>query len=256
MIIALDIGNTSINIGFFAASGLFVKRIPTHPLLSSSKYALLLQGFMEEKNMEKPPEGIIISSVVQGHTRVLMNSLKRLSSTKPLLVSSRLITGLVLALSRPEQLGSDRIANAVAAYELFKSAAAAVDFGTATTISVVDAEKKYIGGAILPGTHLMNESLARGTSRLHAVRIKLPVPALGRNTPGCIQSGLLYGTAGAVERILKEIEQEINCRLKVVVTGGAGALLSPFLKRKHRYAPFLTLEGLKVIYSRNRKCTN
>ena len=182
MVIAIDIGNSSINIGFFAKSDLFVKNIPAHPLLPSSKYVSLVNGFIKEKNMEKKPEGIIISSVVPGHTKVLKHALKKLTGTEPLLVSCRIRTGLKFAIPRPEALGSDRIANAVAAYEMFQCPAAAVDFGTATTISVVGKKANYIGGAIMPGIRLLNESLAKGTSQLYTVQVKSPVYALGSDT--------------------------------------------------------------------------
>ena len=104
----------------------------------------------------------------------------------------------------------------------------------------------------MPGIRLMNESLAKGTSQLFMVQVKPVVSALGSTTAECIQSGLLYGTAGAVERILNEIEQKIGFRLRVVVTGGFGGLLSQFLKRKHTFLPNLTLEGLRIIYARNK----
>jgi type III pantothenate kinase len=126
-----------------------------------------------------------------------------------------------------------------------------VDFGTATTISIVDRKAVYIGGAIMPGIRLMNESLARGTSKLSEVYVKPPISALGKNTVRCIQSGLFYGTAGAIERILGEIEKEAAIKLKVVITGGYGVLISKFLKRKHDFLPDLTLEGLRILYNRN-----
>ncbi|HKZ56683.1 MAG TPA: type III pantothenate kinase, partial [Thermodesulfovibrionales bacterium] len=109
----------------------------------------------------------------------------------------------------------------------------------------------FIGGAILPGVGLMNESLAKGTSRLSEVVLRPPESALGTDTSGCIQSGLFYGTAGAVERLLEEIEKEVG-RLKVVVTGGFSYIISQFLKRGHDLRPNLTLEGLKIIYMRNK----
>jgi type III pantothenate kinase len=251
MLIALDIGNSSINIGFFTGSDFFVRRINTYPLLSPSKYATLLNRFIKEKNMDKIPEGIIISSVVQGHTEVMRKTLKGLFPVKPLFVSHKIKTGLVFKIPNPEKLGSDRIANAVAAYELYRCPVASVDFGTATTIGIVDRDANYIGGAILPGMRLMNESLAKGTSRLSEVPMISPGSALGTDTVKCIQSGLFYGTAGAVERLLREMEKEAHFRLKVVVTGGYGGLVSPFLKRKHDFLPCLTLEGLKMIYMRN-----
>jgi type III pantothenate kinase len=252
MLIAIDIGNSSINIGFFIEAGLIVQRIDTNPLMSPSVYSALLNGFKKEKNIDKTPEGIIISSVVPGHTGVLRETLKGLASVEPLIVSCKINTGLKFNIPNPEELGSDRIANVVAAYELYKCAVAIVDFGTAITISVVGKDADYIGGAIMPGIKLMNEALAKGASKLWEVPLSSPKSALGADTTRCIQSGLFYGTAGATERILREIEKEVGFGLKVVLTGGYGGIISKFIRRKHDLRPHLTIEGLKTIYMRNK----
>src|SRR4030066_2078496 len=120
MLIAIDIGNSAINIGFFTKSGLFVQKIDTNPLMSPSGYLALLNRFKREKNIDKTPEGIIISSVVPGHTEALRKTLKRLFSVEPLIVDHTTKTGIRLDIPKPEELGSDRIANAVAAEELYK----------------------------------------------------------------------------------------------------------------------------------------
>ena len=252
MVIAVDIGNSSIRIGFFTGTDLFVQTLDTCPILSEREYALLVNAFIREKNIDKTAEGIIISSVVPGHTGVIRDSVAGLASREPLLVSYNVVTGLVFAIPEPGELGSDRIANAVAAYERYKGPVAVVDFGTATTISIVGREANYIGGAIMPGIRLMSESLAKGTAKLPTVPLSPPESALGANTLQCIQSGLLYGTAGAVERILCEIEHETGLELKIAVTGGHGGLFSGFLEREYDFFPNLTLEGLKIIHMRNR----
>jgi len=251
MLIAIDIGNSSITIGYFTETGLFVQKMNTSPLRGPSQYGLLFSRFMKEKNIDKRPEGSIISSVVSGHTKVFMKALKTLTSLEPLVVRWTLKTGLEFAIPNPEGLGSDRIANAVAAYESYKSPVAVVDFGTASTVTVVGRDARYIGGSILPGIRLMNASLAKGTSQLEEAPLVPPASALGIDTVHCIQSGLFYGTAGAVERILCEIEKENGFKLNVVVSGGFGELISGFLQRKHDLRPHLTLEGMKLIYMRN-----
>jgi type III pantothenate kinase len=169
-----------------------------------------------------------------------------------IILNSKIATGLVFDIPRPEELGTDRIANAVAAYELCKGPVAAVDFGTATTISVVGKDAHYIGGAIMPGVELMNESLQKGTSKLSGVILSPPESALGIDTSHCIRSGLFYGTAGAVERLLCEMEEEIGFKLKAVVTGGYGVMVSKFLLREYMLKQNLTLEGLKTIFMRNK----
>ena len=252
MIIAVDIGNSSINIGYFTGSRLLVQRIPTQPLLSVSTYLTGINGFIKENNIEKIPEGIIISSVVPDHTDIIREVLAGIASREPLMVHHTMETGIYLAIPRPEELGSDRIANSVAAYELYRSPVVSVDCGTATTISVVGNGAEYIGGAIMPGIRLMNESLAKGASQLTEVPVLPPESVLGKNTAQCIQSGILYGTAGAIERILEEIEHETDLPLKTIVTGGYGNYISGYVRRKHTVMPHLTLEGLRIIYLRNQ----
>jgi type III pantothenate kinase len=251
MLIAIDIGNSSINIGFFIKSGLLIQNIDTWPRKTSLEYLTCINEFIKEKNINKIPKGIIISSVVSGHSEVFREALKKLTSMGPLMVSYKIKTGLKFKISNPEELGSDRIANAVAAYEHYKCPVMVVDFGTATTISVVGKDADYIGGTIIPGIRLMNEALAKGTSKLTEVPLAFPEFALGTDTTKCIQSGLFFGTAGAIERILTEIEKEVGLKLKVVITGGFGSMITKILRKKHELRPYLTLEGLQIIYTRN-----
>lgn len=251
MLIAIDIGNSSVNIGFFAYGGLFVQKIDTYPLLSQREYLALVNRFIREKNIDKTPEGIIISSVVPGHTRVIRKAAEGLISRGAMVLSHKTNTGLTFNVRNPEKVGPDRIANAVAAYELYNCPVAVADFGTATTVSVVGKGAVFLGGAIMPGIGLMNKSLAQGASLLFQVPVRIPGSALGKDTTSNIQSGLFYGTAGGVENIIEKIEKESGFKLKVVVTGGYGALVSNLLKKRHKLKPYLTLEGLEIIYKRN-----
>ncbi|MDQ7786990.1 MAG: type III pantothenate kinase [Thermodesulfovibrionales bacterium] len=250
MLIAIDIGNSSINIGFFTDSGLSVQRLDTLPLLTVAEYTSLFDTFLSENDVEKTSAGVILSSVVPGHTRVFRETLKQLIAADPLVVNCTIDTGLIFDIPEPEKLGSDRIANAVAAHELQSGPVVIADFGTATTISIMN-DSHFIGGAIIPGIRLMNESLARQTAQLPKVPLTPLRSALGTNTTHCIQSGLLFGTAGGVERIVSEIEQETGLPFRVIVTGGYGSLISSFLKKKHTLHPYLTLNGLKILYMRN-----
>ena len=255
MLIAVDIGNSSINIGYFTDKGLLVQRINTHPLRDSGEYLSLIRNFLRQNCVEKGSLGGIISSVVSSHTSVLSEVLKRLSGTEEtvlLTVSHEMNSGLTFRVPKPERVGTDRIANAVAAVELYGSPVAVADFGTATTITVVDREREFAGGSILPGLRLMNSALNAGTSQLTEVAIEAPLRALGVDTAECIRSGLFYGTAGAVERILTEMEEEIGVSLKVVLTGGYARAVGRLLKRIHEVNSYLTLEGLRILYGKNR----
>ena len=161
-------------------------------------------------------------------------------------------TGLNLKVKAPEELGTDRLADAAGAYAIYRGPVAVIDFGTATTITIVGKNADFIGGSIMPGIGLMNDVLAQRTSKLTKVPLEQPVPALGTDTAGCIRSGLLIGTAGAVERILDEIEKETGYIFRVVITGGYAHLVDPFIKRPHEMNVFLTHEGLREIYGKNR----
>lgn len=252
MLLALDIGNSFINIGFFIHEDLHIRKLSTYPLKTPDKYASSLSEFFPEILVERVALGVIISSVVEGHTEVLADACKRFRLEELIVLTHKTETGLDFDIPRPEELGSDRIANAVAAYQIYQRPAAALDFGTATTISVVGENANYLGGTIMPGIGLMNECLAMGTSKLPMVSPSLPESALGVDTAECIQSGLFYGTAGATEKILQEIEKEVGFGLKLVATGGYSGMVSQFLSREHILDKNLTLKGLKIIFMRNK----
>lgn len=251
MLIAIDIGNSSINIGFFVNRDLFTFKIDTYPVKAAEEYSGIFEGFLSEKGIEKPVDRVIISSVVPAHTGIILNAARSLSSREPLMVGPELDTGLSFDIKRPWEIGADRIANAVAAYSLFGARVLVVDFGTATTITAVGDNGRYIGGAILPGIGLMKEALFRGTAKLPDVTLAAPKSALGKDTGGCILSGLIYGTAGAIDRIISEIEREEGCSFKVVATGGYFSIAAPFTKRVDSIEPNLTIQGLRLIYERN-----
>lgn len=256
MIIALDIGNSSINIGYFTNIGLIVQKIDTFPLKKVDEYKLILSNFLSKNHIEKTCFEVIISSVVFSHTAIFKDVLNRLTNKAVdrdiLVLNYKINTGLKFKVDFPEKLGTDRIANAAGACEIYNPPVAVIDFGTATTISVVDQFSNFIGGSIMPGLGLMNNMLDNGTSGLKKIDIELPESALGTDSSGCIRSGIFYGTAGAVERILDEIEKETGCKFKVVVTGGYGCMMDKFIKLPHEINPNLTLKGLKIIYEKNK----
>ncbi len=254
MLIAADIGNTSITIGYFRDSGLTVQRIPTHPLRDANYYRQMLLTYMEEKTMAKSAHGGIISSVVPGHTGVLREVLAALSGKDraDIMVVSSAMASIGFRIPEPELLGPDRIANAEAASALINRPVAVIDFGSATTITVVDRQGFYIGGSIMPGVGLMNEALQTKTAKLGKVELARPGSALGRDTTGCILAGLLIGTAGAVERIIEQMEAETGLIFSRLLTGGYCSLIEPFIRRPHIVRPDLTLEGLKILYEKNR----
>ncbi len=255
MLITIDIGNSSINIGYFLEPGLLVQKITTHPLRSADEYSRLMLDFFKENHIEKTFFSCIISSVVTSHTTTLRDAVAKLSGNKDndiLVLSHQMDTGLNLKVKAPEELGTDRLAAGAGAYAIYREPVAVIDFGTATTITIVGKNADFIGGSIMPGIGLMNDVLDQRTSKLTKVLLEHPASALGADTAGCIRSGLLIGTAGAVERILDDIEKEAGYMFRVVITGGYAHLVDGLIRRPHDVNVFLTHEGLREIYGKNR----
>ncbi|UCE79034.1 MAG: type III pantothenate kinase [Nitrospiraceae bacterium] len=255
MLIAADIGNSTIKIGYFTDSGLIVQKLRTNMHARASEYSTAMNAFMADNNIEKKNINGIISSVVDGLSERMGSALRGFSGDRDmavLTVNHRMNTGLHFRIAEPGELGADRIANAIGAYEILNSPVAVLDFGTATTVTVVNQDAEYLGGSILPGIGLMNKMLGQGTSKLEQVSLEPPQSALGKDTAACIRSGLFFGTAGAVERIIAELEEENHCGLSIVMTGGFSGAMDSFIGRPHVMHPHLTLEGLKILYEKNR----
>ncbi len=236
-------------------SGLLVQKIATHPLRTADEYRKIMRDFLEQNHLEKTIFSCIISSVVTSHTAVLRDAAERLLENKNndvIILSHQIHTGLNIKIKAPEELGTDRLANAAGAYAVYKGPVAVIDFGSATTITAVGRNADLIGGSIMPGVGLMNDLLDQRTSKLTKISLEHPASALGTDTAGCIRSGLLVGTAGAVERILEEIEKEVGYTFRVVVTGGYAHLMDTFIRRPHDVNVFLIHEGLREIYGKIR----
>lgn len=256
MLLAIDIGNSSVSIGLFSGDSLTgCLKIAARPAKPIDFYSKKINNLLSERHVEKPLDGVIISSVVSELTGLLKDSVNVLSSKEPVTVNASLLSGLNFDIQAPEEVGSDRIANVIAAMHIYGAPVLVVDFGTATTLSAAR-DKSFIGGAILPGLELMGKSLQRGTSRLPYVDInclrdqEYRTQAVGKDTNKGIISGIIYGTAGGVERTIEEMEKEEKCRFKVAITGGYSGIMTRYLRREHSVDPDLTLKGLNLIHKR------
>lgn len=252
MILLIDIGNTSTTIGFYSDGSIKnVFRLKTGiDVRDKEEYSYILNGFVLRHKIQKPA-GAVISSVVPQVTPAIKNAVKRTFGVEALIVSHKIKTGLQFDIKNVERLGSDRIANAVAAYSLLNCPLLVIDFGTATTFSFIDAKGLFRGGAIMPGILLSADTLADKTARLPRVELKEPEKALGKDTAENILSGIILGHAGAVEKIIKEIKREVGKDFKVIITGGYADLMTKYMKPAH-FNPLLTLEGLRLIYELNK----
>jgi type III pantothenate kinase len=255
VLVTIDIGNSSTAIGYFVPPRLVIQRLDTLPLRDARAYAEAMAGFIDQNHIEKKDVRCIISSVVPGHTGRLLEAVDLFAgrAVEPLTVNHMLETGLCLKISAPHTLGADRLTNASGAFALYHRAVAVVDFGTATTVTLVDEDANLIGGSIMPGLRLMNTALGTMTSQLQEVSLEdLPRSALGRDTVAGIYSGLFYGTAGAVERIIAEVAVETGLHFITVITGGHSRAMQQYMTGPCEKRPDLIHEGLRVIYEKNR----
>jgi len=250
MLLLVDIGNTNITIGYCEGKTInHIRRIKTCDSGDSDSCSMILNEFIHDNQLPKP-RGAALCSVVPGVMPVMVDAIKKNFGRAPLVVSSSIKTGLTFSITNRDTLGADRIANAVAAHVLYGGNVLVIDFGTATTFCVITERGEYKGGLIMPGPGLSAEALAEKTAKLPRVHLARPKTVLGDDTAAHITSGIIFGHAGAVEKITAEIEKEIRKKLTVIVTGGYAELVTPFIKVDHVNV-HLTLDGLRFIYELN-----
>lgn len=253
-LLCIDIGNTTIGFCLYEDSGKDrpsqMLKIPVAPLKSATEYKLIIKKIITERLNNKQGIDTIICSVVPRATTLLSKAAESVCSTKPVIVSSSIRTGLRFSIPDPSSTGADRIANAAAAYAKFASPCIIVDSGSATTLTVVGKDGAYLGGAILPGIDTMLNSLRADTAQLKTTRLASETPALGTNTDAAISSGIIVGTAGAVKELIIRIKKETRLSFKVILTGGNAMMMHNHLSIKHLLMPELTFEGLRTIYNK------
>lgn len=254
MVFAVDIGNTNIVVGAFDDSGIvFTERLSTAPRSAEIEYTVLLRTVLGLHGMEQTAfSGCILSSVVPPVTQTMRKALLHTVGKEPLIVGAGIRTGLKIHVDDPAALGSDRVADAVAAAQLYPLPVITVDMGTATTVSVVDSSRTFIGGLIIPGVRVALSSLSSRASQLPEIGLEPPRRVIGANTADCMKSGIIYSTASAVDGIADRIEAELNEPCTVVATGGNAPLIIPFCKRNIILDDQLLLKGLMFIYRKNQ----
>ena len=195
--------------------------------------------------------GCIVASVVPPLNNIVTAALKKLLHVSPLLVGPGIKTGLNILMDNPGQLGSDLVVNAVAGLHYYGAPIIMIDMGTATTISVVDNRKNYIGGMILPGVRVSLDSLVNRTSQLPRISLEAPKKIIGKNTIDCMKSGIIMGQASCIDGMIERIWDELGYQAQVVATGGLAGCIVPYCKKKIVYDNELTLKGLEIIYRKN-----
>jgi len=253
MLLVIDIGNSDVVFGIFKEKTLVSTwRITSDLHKSSDEYGMLLCGLLKGREVSADKiSGVILSSVVPPLTALFQEMSQRYFGSDPMTVSDALKTGLTIQYDHPQEVGSDRIVNAAAAYHLYGGPVLIVDLGTATTFCVVSKKGAYLGGAIAPGMALSAEALVQRAAKLPEVTLKRPSRVIGSDTVGSMQSGIFFGTVGLINELVERIHLEIGEKTLVVATGGLASLVAGDCKSISKLRPTLTLEGLMIIYGMN-----
>ena len=254
MIIAIDMGNTNIEIGCIDRETIhFTERVRTDIYKTELEYAVLIKTIMELNDIT-PEEihGAIISSVVPPLTQVLWEAVRKITGVKALVVGAGLRTGLNIKMDNPGAVGADLVVDSVAALHEYGAPCIVIDMGTATTVTVVDERKRYIGGAIIPGVMVSLESLVSGTSQLPRIPMEAPRRAVASNTVDSMKSGIILGQASMIDGMIERFEEELGYPCKAVATGGLSGVIIPHCRRKIILDKMLMIKGLRIIYEKNR----
>lgn len=255
MLLGIDLGNTNITIGVFEKNVLIgTFRMTTKQPRTSDEIGIFICDLLNQLNIETSQiEAVIVASVVPDMMYSLNSAIIKYFDKKPLIVSSDIFTGITVKTEQPGHLGADRLVDAAAAYAYYGGPVIVVDFGTATTYDVVLADGSFVGGVITPGLQTAANSLSDSTARLPKIAIEKPKNILAKNTITSIQAGVVYGYIGQTEYIIKNLKKEANVAdIKVVATGGLGAMIAQETDSIDYYDRDLTLKGLQFIYERNK----
>ncbi len=255
MLLAININNTQVKIGGYrGADLLFHWRIATDREKTDDEYAMILRELFRHTELQfAQVESVAISCVVPPLTDVFERLCRRYFGVAPLVVSPGVRTGMRILYENPKDVGADRICNAVAVFEKYGGPAIVVDFGTATHYTAVSAAGEFVGGAIAPGIGISVQALAEHAAQLPYVELVKPKSMIARSTVTAMQSGILYGFVGQVEEIVRRMRAELGGTATVVATGGWADLILGELRCVDHHDPLLTLEGLRLIFERNRQ---
>ena len=255
MIFAIDAGNTHIVLGCVEGTQLlFTSRVNTDRAKTADEYALIFRNLCDLHQIDRSQvEGAILSCVVSELTNALCKAIEIVIHQKPLVVGAGIKTGLNIKIDNPAQLGADLVVGAVAALAKYPKPLVIFDMGTASTMSVIDSKGQFLGGAIMAGLRLVVDSLSTSTSQLPRIELDTPPKVICSNTIHCMQAGAVYGHAAMLDGLVDRVEAELGEAVAaVVVTGGLAGLLIPHCKRQVSLEENLMLDGLRIIYEKNR----
>lgn len=254
MFLAIDIGNTNIVIGLYRDDQLVrTLRIATDPLKTDDEYMLLLSSLLALHEIPLADlEGGILSSVVPQLKTVFSSAVEKLIGRRLIVIGSGIKTGLNILIKDPSKLGSDLVVGAVAALAKYPRPIVLFDLGTATTVSVIDKAGSYRGTMIIPGLRVSVDALSEHAAQLPAINIESPEKLIGTDTISAIQAGLIHGHAAMMDGLKQRIEEELGSPATGVLTGGLAGLVLPWCREKFYHDEDLLLEGLRILYHKNR----
>lgn len=255
MILAIDVGNTNVVMGCIDGENIdHVARMATDQGKTEHEYAATIRQILDFNGVDgRDFDGAIVSSVALQLTGTLCAAVRIVTGLQPMVVGAGIKTGLNILLDNPAQLGSDLVCGAVAALAQYKPPIIVIDMGTATTLSVIDKNANFLGGAIVPGLRLAQNALSGGTSQLPTVDIEAPARVIGRNTLECMRSGSILGTAAMLDGMIGRFEAELGQQAQVVATGGLAPKVIPYCRRKMEFDDLLLLRGLGILYHKNKR---
>ncbi|MCB9111451.1 MAG: type III pantothenate kinase [Anaerolineales bacterium] len=254
MLLTIDIGNTNLTLGLYEGDKLGAHwRLATDHNRMPDEYGLQFLGLLQNAGKTlKDIEGISLASVVPPLTGRVTQACREYLKQEPLLVDAGVKTGIRIRYEDPKAVGADRVCDAVAVMKLYGGPACVVDFGTATTFNAVTRDGEYLGGAITAGINLAAEALYTRAAKLPRIDLQVPPSVIGRNTTHAMQSGLLFGYVSMVEGMVARFRAELGDDMKVIATGGLAEVVAKETREINIIAPWLTLEGLRLIWELNR----
>jgi len=253
MLLAIDIGNTNITLGLYSGEALGPRwRVATGHEKTADEYGSLMRSFFRRSGIAiSEVHAVAMDSVVPPLTATFEETCERYFKCKPLVVDGATRTGVRILCDDASEVGADRIVDAAACYKIYGGPACIVDFGTATTFDAISSEGEYLGGAIAPGIGIAAEALFRRAAKLPQVDIHRPPAAIGKNTAHSLQSGLLFGYVGLVEGMVERFKAELGPETQVIATGGLAGIIAKETAVISAVAPWLTLDGLRIIHDLN-----
>ncbi|MGH2697902.1 MAG: type III pantothenate kinase [Actinomycetota bacterium] len=255
MLLAIDVGNTQTHLGVFRGDDLTHEwRISTAPDRTADELALISGQFLglADLSFSREITGVAICSVVPPLTQELRRMTERYFGFPAVVVEPGTRTGIAIKMDNPREVGADRIANAVAANDMFPGEPTiVVDFGTAITVDAVSAKGEYLGGAITPGIETAADALYQATAQIRRVELIAPEQSIGKSTVQAVQAGIVYGNAALVDGLIERVSKEVGGNANVIATGGQAPIVVAYCKLVDRIEPDLTLVGLRLIFQRN-----